>query len=126
MFTRPAWLIRLEAGSLLCASVALYSHLHYSWWVFGLLFLAPDVFMIGYLVNVRVGAALYNVGHLICIPLTLFGYSWWAGKPLVAAVAITWFSHIVFDRLLGYGLKYPTQFKDTHLQRAAERAGAIG
>lgn len=25
--------------------------------------------------------------------------------------------HIGFDRALGYGLKYPTGFKDTHLQR---------
>ena len=32
------------------------------------------------------------------------------------AYALIWISHIGFDRLLGYGLKYPTQFRDTHLQ----------
>jgi hypothetical protein len=25
-----------------------------------------------------------------------------------------WIAHIGFDRLLGYGLKYDTAFKDTH------------
>ncbi len=28
-----------------------------------------------------------------------------------------WFAHIGGDRLLGFGLKYPTEFKDTHLNR---------
>jgi hypothetical protein len=30
-------------------------------------------------------------------------------------IALIWIAHIAFDRLLGFGLKYPTQFKDTHL-----------
>jgi Domain of unknown function (DUF4260) len=33
------------------------------------------------------------------------------------AVALIWFAHIGMDRTVGYGLKYPTSFKDTHLQR---------
>ena len=32
-------------------------------------------------------------------------------------IALIWLAHIGVDRLLGYGLKYPTGFKDTHLQR---------
>ena len=126
MFTRPGWLVRAEAASFLGASVVLYAHLHYSWWLFGLLFLVPDAFMVGYLANVRVGAAVYNIGHTYFVPLALAGCSWWGGKPLIAAIAIIWFSHIAFDRLLGYGLKYPTHFKDTHLQHLDEQAGAIG
>ena len=40
----------------------------------------------------------------------------WESDPAVA-VALTWLAHIGVDRLLGYGLKYPTAFKDTHFQR---------
>jgi hypothetical protein len=40
-----------------------------------------------------------------------------AGSPFAVSVALVWFAHIGMDRLMGYGLKYPTGFKDTHLQR---------
>jgi hypothetical protein len=116
MFTRPALLLPIEEFSLLAASVLLYSHLHYSWWLFAALFLAPDLFMLGYLINPRTGAAMYNAGHARFVPLGLFAFAWYGGHPVSAAVAIIWFSHIAFDRLLGYGLKYPAHFKDTHLQ----------
>ena len=33
------------------------------------------------------------------------------------AVALIWLVHIGGDRAIGYGLKYPTRFKDTHLDR---------
>ena len=49
------------------------------------------------------GAALGIIGMLV-------------GAPLAVAVALAWFAHIGMDRLAGYGLKYPTDFKDTHLQ----------
>jgi hypothetical protein len=116
MLTRPGWLLRVEAAGFLGAFVVLYAHLHYSWWLFGLLFLVPDAFMVGYLANVRVGAAVYNIGHTYFVPLALAGCSWWAGRPMMMAIATIWLSHIAIDRLLGYGLKYPTHFKDTHLQ----------
>jgi hypothetical protein len=32
-------------------------------------------------------------------------------------LALIWSAHIGIDRLLGYGLKYPTAFKETHLGR---------
>jgi hypothetical protein len=32
-------------------------------------------------------------------------------------VTLIWIAHIGVDRALGYGLKYPSSFKDTHLQR---------
>jgi hypothetical protein len=31
-------------------------------------------------------------------------------------IALIWLAHIGLDRMLGYGLKYPTEFKDTHMQ----------
>jgi len=119
MFTRPALLLRIEEACLLAASVALYYHFHSSWLLFAVLFLAPDLFMLGYLHNPRTGATLYNLGHVLFVPLALFALAYTTHRPLLVAIAIIWFAHIAFDRLLGYGLKYPAHFKDTHLQHVA-------
>jgi hypothetical protein len=119
MLNRPAWLLRVEEAGLLAASVWLYAHLHYSWVLFAVLFLAPDLFMLGFLVNARLGATVYNLGHWLLLPLTLFAVGDGTGRGEMMAIAIIWFAHIAFDRALGYGVKYPTSFKDTHLQRIA-------
>ena len=119
MLTRPALLLRIEELALLIAAVALYAHFHFSWRLFAVLFLAPDLFMLGYLANPRVGSALYNLGHFLFVPLVLFFVAYATNRPLMLAIAIIWASHIAFDRLLGYGLKYPAHFKDTHLQHIA-------
>ena len=116
MLTRPAWLLRVEEACLLASAVLLYSHLHFSWLLFAVLFLAPDLFMVGFLANPRVGSALYNLGHWLLLPLALFAVGYWTGRSVAIAIEIIWFSHIAFDRALGYGMKYPTFFKDTHLQ----------
>ncbi len=119
MLNRPVWLLRVEEGCLLAASVWLYADLHYSWMLFAVLFLAPDLFMLGFLVSARLGAASYNLGHWLPLPLVLFAVGYGAGRRELMAIAIIWFAHIAFDRALGYGMKYPTFFKDTHLQRLA-------
>jgi hypothetical protein len=36
---------------------------------------------------------------------------------LATAVGLIWLLHIGFDRAIGYGLKYPSSFKETHLGR---------
>jgi hypothetical protein len=40
-----------------------------------------------------------------------------ADSDAATKIALIWLAHIGADRLLGYGLKYPTAFKDTHLSR---------
>ncbi len=42
--------------------------------------------------------------------------------PSMLPEAVIWFAHLGFDRLLGYGLKYPTTFGDTHLGMSGRRA----
>lgn len=116
MFTRPSLLIRLEAAAILIATLVAYHDLQASWLLFAALFLAPDLFMLGYLANPRLGSALYNLAHTLWIPLLLALYAWNAERTGLMAIALNWLAHIAFDRLLGYGLKYPTHFKDTHLQ----------
>jgi hypothetical protein len=116
MLIRPSLLLRVEEAALLAGAVVVYSQMHFSWVLFAVLFFAPDLFMVGYFANPRMGAAVYNLGHLVAVPVVLFGLGWWLGRRDLEAVGIIWFSHIAFDRLLGFGLKYPGAFKDTHLQ----------
>ena len=114
---RPAVLLRAEGATMLAASVALYWLNGESWWLFALLLLAPDVSMLGYLAGPRIGAAVYNTFHSYPLPaaLGIFGLS--VGSPLAVAVSLVWFAHIGMDRAIGYGLKYESEFKDTHLER---------
>jgi hypothetical protein len=108
------WL-RLEGLAVLAAASSIYFGQHHSWLLFVALFLAPDVAFAAYALGPRVGAAVYNLLHSYISPLLLAGAVWLAGESL--AVTLIWISHIGFDRLLGYGLKYPTGFGDTHLNR---------
>ena len=80
-----------------------------------LLALAPDLSMLGYLAGPRIGAATYNVVHTYALPVLLGGFGAWTESPLLIQVALVWAAHIGADRVAGYGLKYPTGFKYTHL-----------
>jgi hypothetical protein len=113
----PPTLLRIEGAVLLLLSVLLYTLNGESWLLFVLLFLAPDLSMLGYLSGPRTGAASYNLFHTYFLPglLAAFGLLW--GSPLPVSLALVWFSHIGFDRMVGFGLKYPTRFFDTHLHR---------
>ncbi|HEY5055378.1 MAG TPA: DUF4260 domain-containing protein [Acidobacteriaceae bacterium] len=117
MLTRPALLLRVEEAILLVLIVLLYRDLHLSWLLFAVLFLAPDLFMLGYLASPRVGAALYNLDHTQVIPILLALFAVATHRRTLLAIGIIWLAHIFFDRMLGYGLKYRTAFKETHLQR---------
>ena len=63
------------------------------------------------------GSMLYNLVHTYLFPLALAAVSLSQHKAGLLAFALIWLAHIGFDRVLGYGLRYPTFFKDTHLQR---------
>jgi hypothetical protein len=116
MLTRPSALLRLEEALLLILTLFAYQHLHASWLLFALLFLAPDLSMLGYIANTRLGATTYNLAHTLTIPLALLLVSYLLHWHVFLSLSLIWTAHIAFDRLLGYGLKYPTFFKDTHLQ----------
>jgi hypothetical protein len=124
MLTRPSLLLRTEEAILLIITLFAYQHLHASWLLFAILFLTPDLFMLGYLLNTRAGAATYNLAHTLTLPLTLLLATYIQHWRLALELALIWTAHIAFDRLLGYGLKYPTYFKDTHLQHIPSRGDA--
>ena len=73
--------------------------------------------MVGFAAGNRIGALAYNTVHTYAIPVTLAAAGVLAGADGLVAVSLIWIAHIGADRALGYGLKYPTDFKDTHLQR---------
>ena len=113
------WL-RLEGLVTLVLATYLYANEGGSWLLFGALFLVPDISFAGYFAGPRVGAMIYNVAHSYVGPVTLAGALLFSGKPWL--LALVWAAHVGFDRALGYGLKYPTAFHDTHLGRIGQPA----
>ena len=112
---RPRRWLRLEAAALLVAALVAFSQAGQPWWLVPSLLLVPDVFMIGYLRDSRLGATLYNLAHTTVLPAAAVGLGWWQHQHLVTAIGLIWVAHIGMDRLLGYGLKYDDDFQHTHL-----------
>jgi hypothetical protein len=117
MLNNPIALQRLEGGVMLVLALLLYWKLSGSWLLLIVLILAPDLFMLGYLRGPRVGGSLYNLGHTWLLPGVLAMAAIFGSSSLLVQLALIWFAHIGVDRLLGYGLKLPTAFQDTHLGR---------
>jgi hypothetical protein len=113
----PRNLLALEGAAVFIACIWVFFAQGGAWWLFLLLILAPDIAMLGYLLGARVGSYTYNAAHLCLWPLALIAYTLYSGNALSLQLGLIWAAHISMDRMLGYGLKYPSAFKDTHLQR---------
>lgn len=113
----PGLLLRAEGLVVLAGALALYAMGGHGWLAFVLLLFAPDLTMAGYLLNPRAGSIIYNLGHTYSLPLALALVSLVTGFEPGQQLALVWLAHIGLDRTLGYGLKYTTGFKDTHLAR---------
>jgi hypothetical protein len=109
--------LRLEGLTLFVGMVMLYAAWDGSWWVFALLFLAPDLSFLAYLSGPKAGALVYNAAHSYMAPMALMTLGFGFAAPLTLSVAMIWLAHIGFDRALGYGLKYAAGFGFTHLGR---------
>jgi len=116
MITRPKRLLHIEGAAVFLACLVIYGMQGFGWWLFFALFLVPDIFMLGYLAGVKLGTGLYNLFHTETLPVAL-GLAAILRRPSLLAVALIWLAHIGLDRMLGFGLKYPTRFNDTHLAR---------
>ena len=115
-------LLRLEGLTLFVGMVVLYAAWDGSWWIFAILFFAPDLSFLGYLSGPRIGALIYNAAHSYMAPVTLLTLGFGFATPLTLSIAMIWLAHIGFDRALGYGLKYGTGFGVTHLGRIGPAA----
>ena len=110
-------LLRLEGFCYAIAALLLYWQLGFSWVLFAVLILVPDLSMIGYLAGPRISAICYNIVHATPLPWVLLLAAHLSGNTVMLSIALIWFAHIGIDRALGYGLKYVSSFKDTHLGR---------
>lgn len=119
-------LLRVEEAFLFALSVFLFSRLDYAWWWFPLLLFAPDLGMLGYLANSRVGAYLYNAIHHRGLAVSLYLAGALSPLPALQLAGLILFAHSSLDRVFDYGLKYPDAFGHTHLGHTGGRRHGPG
>jgi Domain of unknown function (DUF4260) len=115
-------LLRLEGLALFAGMTLLYGLWGGPWWLYAVLFLAPDLAFLAYLAGPKIGAWVYNAVHSTIIPMAMLTIGFGFAPPLVLSLALIWLSHIGIDRALGYGLKYDAGFGFTHLGRIGKGA----
>jgi hypothetical protein len=108
-------LLKAEEAAMFILGIFLFSKLSFAWWVFPALLLAPDISMVGYLANPRMGAWLYNLAHHKAIAISVYLAGVYLNNEIIQLSGVILFAHSSMDRILGYGLKYNDAFKHTHL-----------
>ncbi|RBL89816.1 DUF4260 domain-containing protein [Chitinophaga flava] len=109
-------LLNLEELALfLLAVLAFASQSPYGWWLFPVCLLLPDLSMLGYAAGNKVGACVYNFVHHRGVAILVYLAGRYLALDWLVFTGIILFAHTTMDRIFGYGLKYMTAFKDTHL-----------
>ncbi|WP_181347992.1 DUF4260 domain-containing protein [Thalassobacillus sp. CUG 92003] len=109
--------LHLEGLTVFLGTLYFYSQFGSSWWLFLAFLLVPDLSMVGYAINKKMGGIIYNAGHTYVFPLVLIISSVLSNQAFLLSLSLIWLAHIGMDRTIGYGLKYPSDFKETHLQK---------
>ncbi len=112
---KPRLWLRLDGLVLFIATIFLFVGQHQKWWIYLVLLFVPDIFMLGYLKDTRIGAFFYNLGHSYLAPSAVIFLGWHQHRPLTLSIGLIWLGHVGMDRFFGYGLKYDSSFKHTHL-----------
>lgn len=108
-------LLKFEELGLVLLSVFLFNQLDYAWWWYLALFLTPDLSMLGYLHTPKTGAFTYNLIHHKGVAVAVYFTGMFAVNPALQLAGLVLLGHSSFDRVFGYGLKYPDSFQHTHL-----------
>jgi uncharacterized protein DUF4260 len=108
-------LLRLEGLAIAAISALLYARTGASWWLFAVLWLAPDLSILGYFLGSCRGARVYNSVHTYTLPITLAVFGLLLHAAVLLPFALIWVNHIAVDRMMGYGLKFSNGFDWTHL-----------
>ncbi len=103
-------LLKLEEVALVLLSIFLFLALDYAWWWFPLLFFVPDVSLIGFLINKKAGAAIYNLIHHKALSVALYLMGSFTHMPGLQLAGLVMFGHASFDRVLGVGLQQTERF----------------
>src|SRR6266480_2321664 len=100
-------ILHLEGLAFFLSALFFYNQLHGNWLVFILLLFTPDISMIGYLRDKKLGAILYNSMHNYVLSLLIIFVGTLIFKnSFIIQLGIILFAHVGLDRLLGFGLKY--------------------
>ncbi|MDO8269447.1 MAG: DUF4260 domain-containing protein [Candidatus Levybacteria bacterium] len=108
---------KLEGLAVLIASLFFYTLVEGNWIVFLLLILLPDISMIGYFKNKKIGSITYNIVHNFFTAFLIITFGFVMNQILIQQLGIIMLAHVGMDRVFGYGLKYPDSFKKTHIQK---------
>ena len=115
-------LLKLEEAFMFGLSIFLFSKLDYAWWLYPLLILTPDLSMVGYLVNTRIGALTYNFIHHKVLAIGIYVLGIVLANQLLQLTGLILFGHSSMDRTLGYALKHSDSFQHTHLGMIGKHA----
>ena len=113
-------ILHIEGLAIFVSAAIVYGMAGHSWWLFAVLLLAPDLSMLGYLKNEKVGAYIYNIFHNYVVVLPIIGLGYVMDVNVLLAIGIIWVAHIGMDRMFGFGLKYTDSFQSTHLGKLKE------
>ncbi|WP_221394434.1 DUF4260 domain-containing protein [Dyadobacter sp. NIV53] len=108
-------LLKLEDLAQFLLAIFLFTRLDFAWWWFPALILLPDLSMVGYVVNTKTGAIMYNFIHHKGTGILVGVIGLISGNQAILLAGIILFGHSAMDRIFGYGLKYNDDFKHTHL-----------
>lgn len=110
-------ILRLEGLVILILSFIFYIRIESNYLLFMVLLLMPDISMIGYAFSSKVGALVYNLFHTYVFSFSILSLGLLFSNKFLLLIGLIFSAHIGMDRMLGYGLKYTTGFKDTHLSK---------
>jgi hypothetical protein len=109
-------IIRVEEAAMFGLCLFGLYYLEADWWMYLLLFLGPDISLVGYLSgNMSAAATLYNIFHHKGIAVVIFVAGFQLNHELMEIIGLVLFGHSSMDRMFGYGLKHGRGFKYTHL-----------
>ncbi|ATA91749.1 hypothetical protein CGC56_05925 [Capnocytophaga canimorsus] len=115
-------LLKLEYIALFLLGVVMFGQSEYEWWWFLVLFFVPDVSMVGYLANPKIGAMFYNFAHHFGTAVIVFILGKYLSINELTLAGGILLAHSAFDRILGFGLKYSDDFKNTHLGKIGKES----
>lgn len=108
-------LLKLEELGMFLLSILMFAETGVEWWWFLVLLLLPDISMVGYAINNKVGAYSYNLFHHKGIAIIVFAIGFLFAMPILELTGAILFGHSSLDRIFGYGLKFSDSFQRTHL-----------
>lgn len=108
-------LLKIEEVFLFFLSIFLFAKLEIAWWWFPVLLFTPDIGMVGYFFNNKIGAIIYDVIHHRAVSISIYVIGAMVFSQVIQLIGIILFAHSTLDRVFDFGLKYPDNFKHTHL-----------